>query len=156
MDKEAQILKLELRKDEGSQTFTMRKLLHGLKTDATSPMLQAKQKLSQGQRFFFFFLNFWVYVLGFGFEPNFRDEKVAPWFENWWNRCHLADAPSKAETFSTTKFFFFFLNFWVYVLGFGFVFLFKTLRFQFTLFLVFKSVFIFFYLVKINKLIFLI
>ena len=67
MDKEAQILKLELRKDEGSQTFTMRKLLHGLKTDATSPMLQAKQKLSQGQRFFFFFLNFWVYVLGFGF-----------------------------------------------------------------------------------------
>ena len=94
--------------------------------------------------FFFFFLNFWVYVLGFGFEPNFRDEKVAPWFENWWNRCHLADAPSKAETFSTTKFFFFFLNFWVYVLGFGFVFLFKTLRFQFTLFLVFNYVFNFF------------
>ena len=85
MDKEAQILKPELRKDEGSQTFTMRKLLHGLKTDetdATSPMLQAKQKLSQRQRFFFFFFNFWVYVLGFGFEPNFHDEKVAPWFEN--------------------------------------------------------------------------
>ena len=68
MDKEAQILKPELCKDEGSQTFMMGKLLHGLKTDetdATSLMLQAKQKLSQRQRFFFF--NFWIYVLGFGF-----------------------------------------------------------------------------------------
>ncbi|XP_065637850.1 protein HLB1 [Quercus suber] len=42
-DKEAQISKPELRKDEGSRTFTMRELLHGLKTeetDATSPYSQ--------------------------------------------------------------------------------------------------------------------
>ena len=69
MDKEAQILKPKLCKDEGSQTFMMRKLLHGLKTDetdATLPMLQAKQKLSQRQRFFFFFeflgLCSWIWV----------------------------------------------------------------------------------------------
>ena len=43
-DKEAQISKPELRKDEGSRTFTMRELLHGLKTDetdATSPYRSA-------------------------------------------------------------------------------------------------------------------
>ena len=43
-------------------------------------------------------------------EPNFHDEKVAPWFENRWNRCHLADAPSKAETISATKIFFFLIS----------------------------------------------
>ena len=67
--------------------------------------------------------------------------------------------------FFTSVFFFLFLfikmlmwfiylfNFWVCVLV---VLVQDTLRSQFTWFLVFKSVFIFFYLVKINKLIFLI
>ena len=42
--KDAQISHPELRKDEGSRTFTMRELLHGLKTDepdATSPYRSA-------------------------------------------------------------------------------------------------------------------
>ena len=57
-------------------------------------------------------------------------------------------------------FLFFIFYFWVYVLGSEFVlllFLFKThLDLNFIWFLVFNSVFNFFYLVKINKLIFLI
>ena len=59
----------------------------------------------------------------------------------------------RLEFLALISFFFFLNNFWVCVLV---VLIQGTLRSQFIRFLVFNSVFNFFYLVKINKLIFLI